>query len=117
MAISNADLDTLRQALLAKRSELVRLRSRNVVDGTRSDGNYSDRSDAATRAEEEQELLDVADHEEGLLAEIEHALSKFDDGTFGLSEQSNRPIPLDRLRAIPWARLTADEEERRVHRR
>jgi RNA polymerase-binding transcription factor DksA len=36
--------------------------------------------------------------------EIDHALSKFADGTYGLCEVSGDPIPKERLEAIPWAR-------------
>jgi RNA polymerase-binding transcription factor DksA len=36
--------------------------------------------------------------------EIDHALSKFADGTYGLCEVSGEPIPVERLEAIPWAR-------------
>ncbi len=38
------------------------------------------------------------------LAEVEHALGKFAQGTYGLCEVCGKPIPLARLRAIPWAR-------------
>lgn len=36
--------------------------------------------------------------------EIDHALAKFADGTYGLCEISGDPIPEERLEAIPWAR-------------
>jgi RNA polymerase-binding transcription factor DksA len=36
--------------------------------------------------------------------EIDHALAKFADGTYGLCEVSGEPIPKERLEAIPWAR-------------
>ena len=36
--------------------------------------------------------------------EIDHALSKFDIGTYGICETSGDPIPAERLEAIPWAR-------------
>ena len=36
--------------------------------------------------------------------EIDHALSKFADGTYGVCEVSGEPIPKERLEAIPWAR-------------
>ena len=38
------------------------------------------------------------------IAEIDHALAKLDDGTYGLCEVSGLPIPKERLEAIPWAR-------------
>jgi DnaK suppressor protein len=67
--------------------------------------------DAATRGEDEAELLGLAAGERTLLVEVEHALSKLDAGKYGVSEFSGHPIPLERLRAVPWARLTAEEEE------
>ncbi len=36
--------------------------------------------------------------------EIDHALAKFDLGTYGICEVSGDPIPEERLEAIPWAR-------------
>ncbi len=36
--------------------------------------------------------------------EIDHALAKFDLGTYGICETSGEPIPEERLEAIPWAR-------------
>ena len=36
--------------------------------------------------------------------EIDHALAKFDLGTYGICETSGDPIPTERLEAIPWAR-------------
>lgn len=39
-----------------------------------------------------------------MIEEIDHALAKFDDGTYGICEVSGEPIPQERLEAIPWAR-------------
>ena len=74
--------------------------------------NRADPMDAATRATDEMDLLGLADQEGALLVDIDRALRKLDDGTYGVSELTGRPIPVERLRAVPWARLTADEEER-----
>ncbi|MBS1847201.1 MAG: TraR/DksA C4-type zinc finger protein, partial [Actinobacteria bacterium] len=38
------------------------------------------------------------------IEDIDHALAKFDLGTYGLCEVSGKPIPKARLEAIPWAR-------------
>lgn len=37
------------------------------------------------------------------LRQIDDALKRIDDGTYGLCEVDNKPIPEDRLRALPWA--------------
>ncbi len=39
-----------------------------------------------------------------MIDEIDHALTKFDIGTYGICEVSGEPIPKERLEAIPWAR-------------
>lgn len=39
-----------------------------------------------------------------MIDEIDHALAKFDLGTYGICEISGEPIPKERLEAIPWAR-------------
>jgi DnaK suppressor protein len=44
------------------------------------------------------------------LREVEDALAKIGDGTYGLSEKSGLPIGFPRLQAVPWARFAADEE-------
>ncbi len=41
------------------------------------------------------------------LGEVEHALSKFSQGTYGLCEDCGEPIPLARLRLVPEARYDA----------
>jgi DnaK suppressor protein len=117
MTLSKKDLESLRKALESKRAELLHAHDENLAAGTHSEEeNFPDPMDAATRATDEAERLGLARHERGLLTEIDRALAKFDAGTYGVSELSGRPIPIERLRAVPWARLTADEEEQRERR-
>jgi RNA polymerase-binding protein DksA len=42
---------------------------------------------------------------EQVIADIEHALQRISDGTYGCCERCARPIPFERLEAIPEARL------------
>ena len=44
------------------------------------------------------------------LGEVEHALAKFDQGTYGICEEGGEPIPLARLRAIPEARYDVQHQ-------
>jgi len=46
------------------------------------------------------------------LHEIDHALQRIDDGTYGICEVTGVPIPIERLRAIPWATMTVEAAER-----
>jgi DnaK suppressor protein len=110
--LSSADLKALRAALEAKRAELQREVSTDISEGTHSEqfAEVRDSAERAERTEEEEELLDLADQESTLLSEINRALGKMDKGTYGLSDESGLPIPLERLRAVPWARFIAEEE-------
>jgi DnaK suppressor protein len=46
------------------------------------------------------------------LATLERAEARLEDGTYGLSVESGEPIPDERLKALPTAERTVDEEER-----
>jgi len=39
------------------------------------------------------------------LAQVKHALHKFDEGNYGLCENCGQPLDLARLEALPWANL------------
>ena len=60
-------------------------------------------------------MIELAEAERTLLARIERALRKFENGGYGVSEESEEPIAFERLRVIPWATLTAREQEIHEH--
>jgi DnaK suppressor protein len=45
------------------------------------------------------------------LRTVRRAMQRLDDGTYGVSVMSGRPIPDERLEADPAAELTVDEAE------
>jgi DnaK suppressor protein len=67
----------------------------------------------------EQELADQAlrDAYHRRLADIHRALEKIADGTYGYSDESGEPIPIERLEAVPEAILTVEEQAAREARR
>jgi RNA polymerase-binding transcription factor len=109
--LSAADRAALKKTLESKRAELMREHRDVLQAATHHDDELTEHMDSAERATEESELLGRADQERQLLEDIDRALAKFADGTYGVSELSGEPIPLARLRAVPWARFGADEEE------
>ena len=46
------------------------------------------------------------------LAQIDRALARLDDGTYGTCERCGEPIAEERLRARPWATLCIDDQRR-----
>jgi len=58
--------------------------------------------------EEDQALIANA---RNILGKINHAFEKIEEGTYGLSDHSGKPIPVERLEAVPYANLLTDEQE------
>jgi DnaK suppressor protein len=52
----------------------------------------------------------LGENADRVLAEIEAALRRIDDGTFGRCEVCGRPIGDERLEAVPYARLCIDDQ-------
>lgn len=50
-------------------------------------------------------------HTRRLLAQVNRALQKLDEGTYGICDRCGRPIEADRLRAIPYATLCMDDQK------
>ena len=61
-------------------------------------------------AEYETTLL-LSASQKGFLREIEEALQRIEDGTYGICEVTGEEINLERLRAIPTARLSVQAQE------
>ncbi|MEC1587923.1 TraR/DksA family transcriptional regulator [Bacillus sonorensis] len=45
-----------------------------------------------------------------LLREVEDALKRMEDGTYGICEKTGKEIPYERLEAVPYARYTLDAQ-------
>jgi len=54
----------------------------------------------------ERELsMSIISSEQEILYQIDDALKRLDDGSYGICQQCNRPIVMSRLRAVPYASL------------
>lgn len=53
-------------------------------------------------------MLDLAAADRGIIKEIDAALARIADGTFGLCEMTGEPIGEDRLEELPWARFSIE---------
>jgi RNA polymerase-binding transcription factor DksA len=69
-------------------------------------------ADAGTDSMEREKAFDIASKEGRLLMEIDDALRRLYGGTYGICEVSGKPISRARLEALPWARLSLDEQEK-----
>ena len=65
-------------------------------------------ADAGTDNFDREFALSMVSNEQEALYEINEALKRLENGTYGVCEMSGKPIPKARLDAIPWARYTVE---------
>jgi RNA polymerase-binding transcription factor DksA len=68
-------------------------------------------ADAGTDNFDREFALSMVSNEQELLYEINEAIKRIENGTYGLCEMSGKPIPKPRLDAIPWTRYTVECQE------
>jgi DnaK suppressor protein len=110
-----------RKRLLALRQQLLGGEENRTDEQRDSDEQYGNEAhemeeDAQDLAQNEinRGLHDVNDQR---IADIQRALQKIDEGTYGLSDESGEPIPQERLEALPEAIYTVAEQNRRAIRK
>jgi DnaK suppressor protein len=111
------DSDHFRELLESERSRLQHARMAIHHDGSLLEetgdlaiGSGDHIADSATETfmrELDEGLEENADH---LLVEIEAALGRIDDGTYGNCTSCGKPIGNERLEAVPYATLCIDDK-------
>ena len=94
------------RARLTRHSEALRAEADALAaDREAGDTQFDDESgEGDTLAVERERDLVLSAQALQLITEIDHALAKLADGTYGICEVSGLAIPRERLKAIPWAR-------------
>ena len=108
--------DYFRRKLLAWKAEILR-ESRETLEALANDN--SNLADAADRASSETDRaieLRARDRQRKLIAKIDSALERIEDGTYGYCEETGDPISLKRLDARPIATLSLEAQERHERR-
>jgi DnaK suppressor protein len=101
-----------RQKLLRWRAELLRESTEtlnNLQDGGIQEPDIADRASAETDRSLE---LRTRDRERKLIAKIDAALQRIEDGEYGYCEETGEPIGVRRLEARPIATLSLEAQER-----
>jgi DnaK suppressor protein len=113
------DTNRFREALLQERERVTKAigylhkeNPGNIEDetgevvGTLDSDNYGD---TATVTYDRELDYSLEENSETLLREIDAALRRIEDGTYGVCEGCGKPIEEERLEAIPWTRLCIDD--------
>jgi DnaK suppressor protein len=114
VALSKTLIEKCKKSLLeAKMNILNRVRDVRQDLSSSEDGKQGDEGDQTVRALAESEALSNNERLRSQLIEIEMALSRIENGTYGICEETEEPIEPDRLMAIPWTRLSLEGAEMR----
>ena len=103
-------LKECRGKLLQVKAELLN-RVREARFDMNADEKGGDEADQTIRVLAEAEALSMHERLRSQLFEIENALARMENGTYGVCEETEEMIEYDRLRAIPWTRLSIEGAE------
>jgi RNA polymerase-binding protein DksA len=122
--MSVIDVDRFREALLEERRRVEAAIENihadhpgTISDETGEDAVYDNHlADTATETYDRELDYTLEENSGHVLAEIDAALKRIEEGTYGVCSNCGKPIPEARLEALPWATLCIDcqrERERR----
>jgi RNA polymerase-binding protein DksA len=122
--MSVIDVDRFREALLEERRRVEAAIENihadhpgSISDETGEDAVYDNHlADTATETYDRELDYTLEENSGHVLTEIDAALKRIEEGTYGVCSNCAKPIPEERLEALPWATLCIDcqrERERR----
>ncbi|MFN8791297.1 MAG: TraR/DksA family transcriptional regulator [Bdellovibrionales bacterium] len=109
--IEIALVEQLKQKMLLRKADLMnrlRMKSAEIKNGIDLRGDEIDQTLAVMA---ENTLLVFQNRIREELLEIESALARIQQGTFGICEETEEPIERERLIALPWTRLSIEGAE------
>ncbi len=115
--MKSADIEHFKQLLLQKRIEI--LKNVTEIEGEALKKSRLDASgdlssmpihmaDLGTDNYEQEFALELMDSERKMLREIDEALERIEQNTYGICLGTDKPIPKARLEAQPWARYCVE---------
>ncbi|MEX2549641.1 MAG: TraR/DksA C4-type zinc finger protein [Nitriliruptoraceae bacterium] len=108
-SLTQKQLRARREELEAERAQLleqvVELDAEADVNNWREGGFDDDPADAGSASFERETAQSLSNHARGILIQIDDALRRIDNGTYGICERCGEKIELERLEAIPYATL------------
>jgi DnaK suppressor protein len=108
--------DYFRQKLLAWREDILREARETLQHLQDENQNHPDFADRASSETDRAIELRARDRQRKLIAKIDEALARIEDGTYGFCEETGEPISIKRLEARPIATLSIEAQERHERR-
>src|SRR5215217_280924 len=101
-----------RNKLLAWKEEILKEAKETLQHLQDENQNHPDLADRASSETDRAIELRARDRQRKLIAKIEAALSRIEEGSYGYCEETGEPISLKRLEARPIATLSLEAQER-----
>jgi RNA polymerase-binding transcription factor DksA len=122
--MSTIDTAEFKERLVEERQRLAaaaaNLSHEHADDGSLTDetgeltgGSDNHMGDVATETFDRELDAGLQEGVEQQIEQIDAALGRIEDGSFGLCAVDGKPIPEERLRAVPWATLCIDHQRAR----
>ena len=105
-----------RAKLLAWREDILKEAKETLLHLQEENQNHPDLADRASSETDRSIELRSRDRQRKLIAKIDEAIGRIDDGTYGYCEETGEPISLRRLEARPIATLSVEAQERHERR-
>src|SRR4029077_15927337 len=105
-ALSPKDIHRFQALLEAERDAIqarITARERDIHETVQEESGVGDAGDESTRIYDREDETEANDLYLETLEQVVRALARIDTGTYGVSEVSGKPIPIERLEAIPYA--------------
>ncbi len=110
--MSERQREYFRRKLNLWKGEILREAQGTLVALQSENENHPDLADRASSETDRAIELRARDRQRKLIAKIDDALARIDDGTYGFCEETGVPISLWRLEARPIATLSLEAQER-----
>jgi DnaK suppressor protein len=114
MPLKKSDIEKFKKRLLEMRAQytnLVRHVSEEVKSTDESKGYSQHQADEGTDDFDRSISLQVSGEEFKILRQIDRALDKIEENTYGICDITNEEISMARLEAIPYATMTVKAQE------
>ena len=105
-----------RKKLFAWREDILKEAKETLQHLQDDNQNHPDLADRASSETDRAIELRARDRQRKLIAKIDAALQRIEDGTYGYCEETGEPISLKRLDARPIATLSIEAQERHERR-
>ena len=115
MPLKESEIEKFKKRLLEMKVQLgasLKSVSDDVKTSEESKGYSQHQADEGTDDFGQTISIEVSTKEQGMIRQIDRALEKIEEGTYGICDVSGEEIPIKRLEAVPYANMTVVAQEK-----